>query len=164
MQSERKYSRNTVLTNDGYYRQKLSNVKEDDGYVSPTANTSFKYGAAIAGLAVTGGSAKALYEDGNARAFIHRFVMDAASSGVADFANVKEAVDETVKGKSLIVGATDLVKNETIPKAFEKSKLQRLKSAETVLENLETIRLINERASVLNKLQRMEMNAKTLIQ
>lgn len=160
MPQERKYKRENALTTDGYYRQKLSNMEDRDGYENKETSQLLKYGIATAGLAITGGSAKILYENGDGRAYIHRLIMDLASSGITDYASVKEVLDESVNGKNMLVASIDLAKNHTIQNAFEKSKLQRLKNAETVMKDLETIRYIRERYSLLKKIESSDINAR----
>lgn len=159
MPREREYRRESALTTDGYYRQKLSTLDDKYGYEEEETSKLLKYGIATAGLATIGGSAKMLYEDGAGRAYIHRLIMDLANSGVSDYASVKEALDDSVNGKNMVIASIDLAKNNTIKNAFEKSKLQRLKNAETVMKDLETIRYIKERYSVLKRIESSNINA-----
>lgn len=150
------------LSPDNYYRQQLSDLKNQDGYNETVDDSSSVAG--LAGLALMGGSALLAYETGAMRAFTNKFVSDfATSQGLHAYSAMYDALSDITSDKkgNIFTNIVDISNNNTISAALEKSKVESLKSSMSVMENLETIKFVKERYKVIRELEAQRIDDQT---
>lgn len=166
MSSERTYNRG-YLTPDGYYKQALAHMQNQDGYTDGEDKSELgKTIGTVAGLALGVGSAKVLYDQGKFRSFIQQFAKGFANNeALLTFNNMLDSVKEITsnpKGNT-ITDIIDIVHNNTVKNAIEKTKMQSALKQQQLLENLEVINFMKQKQKVLHELRSQNLDAKVMM-
>ena len=148
---------NQFLTNDGFYRQQLSSVKDSGMYYKDRTDSEIvKDSIALAGLvAATSGTALAFYKYGSFQKFMSKFLTDFANSeGAKKYTDASNALREITErqGYNAYQDVFDTVHNSVLQKAVEKGKTDRAKK--DLIFDTEFIRNLTDKDNALETLRK----------